>query len=546
MSSSERSWTAAPVIIGIVLVPVMTVALGLLSGGLGIWVVAVLGGGILGVLLALGAVGILSATHSISKRDREEFIDPVTGLASSERMTEDLRRVLADRRKPRAVLSLHVLEGLKRYNDAYGRACGDALLSWLAHKVSDAVGDRAVVYRLRGGEFAILAHGDEGATAAVRHTALTTLREAGEGFVICSAVGEAVLPEEAQTVSEALKLVDHRAHAHLHATKGEAEHQPPADVIDAARPPATRFETAQLAVAVGRELQVPVGQLDDLAAAANLRDIGNMAIPSVVLAHSDTLTPEEWRFVGLHTLVGERLLATNFEMEEVGRVVRSSHERWDGQGYPDALRGDAIPLASRILFVCSAFEDMTCSRPHREALSTDRALEELGRSAGSQFDPEVVQAFREAFASVGSERLPDPRSGPRRALSVLVADDDPASRFLLRRAIEAAGHECLTAEDGDDAWLLFQKELPEVVISDSRLPGLDGNELCRRIRAEDGYTYFVIINAIGDLGRIRRGIGAGADDFLTKPIVRDELEMRLTAARRAIDLRAHAQHRMAG
>jgi response regulator RpfG family c-di-GMP phosphodiesterase/GGDEF domain-containing protein len=490
MSSSERSRTAAPVVIGIVLVPVMTVALALL--------------------------------------------------------TEDLARVLADRREPRAVLSLHVLEGLKRYNDAYGRACGDALLSWLSSKLSHAVGERAVVYRMRGGEFAILAHGDDEATAPVRHVAAAALREAGEGFVVCAAVGEAELPVEAGTVSEALKLVDHRAHAHMQATTGKAEHQPPLDVIDAARPRAPVFDIARLAVAVGHRLELPVAQLDDLAAAASLRDVGNMAIPSVVLSHADSLTPEEWRFVRLHTLVGERLLATNFEMEDVGRLVRSSHERWDGQGYPDGLRGDEIPLASRIVFVCSAFEDMTSSRPHREALSTDAALEELETGAGTQFDPEVVRVFREAFEAAQNERPRVITSGPRRALSVLVADDDPASRFLLARAIEASGHECVTAENGNEAWELFQDEHPDVVISDSRVPGMDGNELCRRVRATGGSTYFVIINAIGDLGRIRRGIGAGADDFLTKPIVRDELELRLTAARRAIDLHTPVRKRAVG
>ena len=145
-----------------------------------------------------------------------------------------------------------------------------------------------------------------------------------------------------------------------------------------------------------------------------------------------------------------------------------------------------------------------------------------------------------------SERPLDTGRGPRRALTVLVADDDAASRFLLRRAIEAAGHECLTAEDGNQAWELFQRELPDVVVSDSRLPGIDGNELCRRIRSAEDYTYVVITSALGDFGRIRRGIGAGADDFLTKPIIRGELEMRLTAAGRAIALRGPGQNRIAG
>jgi response regulator RpfG family c-di-GMP phosphodiesterase/GGDEF domain-containing protein len=506
----------------------------------------VLGGATLGVLVALAGVGLISASRSLRRHEQEHLTDAVTTLPSSERMLRDLAQVLADRRRPRAVLSLYVLEGLKRYNDAYGRACGDALLSWLGHKLVDAVGDGGVVYRMRGGEFAVLARGDDETTAAVRHAAAAALREAGEGFVICPAVGEAALPDEAQTVSETLKLVDHRAHAHLQATKGEAEHQPPADVIDAARPPASKYNIAGLAVAVGHQLDVAPPALEDLAAAANLRDIGNMAIPTVVLGHPERLPEDEWQFIRLHTLVGERLLATNFQMEEVGRVVRSSHERWDGAGYPDGLAGDEIPFASRIVFVCSAFEDMTSARPHREALSPQAALQELDRGAGSQFDPDIVLAFRDAFNNVATQRPSNKGQGPRRALTVLVADDDAASRFLLRRAIEAAGHECLTAEDGNQAWELFKRELPDVVVSDSRLPGIDGNELCRRIRSAEDYTYVVITNALGDLGRIRRGIGAGADDFLTKPIVRDELEMRLTAAGRAIALRGAGQDRLAG
>jgi diguanylate cyclase (GGDEF)-like protein len=533
------------VVVAIVLMPVMAIALGALSGT-GVWVVAVLGGSVLGILVALAGVGMAGATRAIRRREREVLSDQVTSLPSSERLIEDLSLVLADRREPRAVLSLYLLEGLKRYNDAYGRPCGDALLTWLAHKLRGALGDEGTVYRMRGGEFAVLARGDEETTAAIRHAATTALTEAGEGFVISPSVGEAILPEEAQSISEALKLVDHRAHAHQQATKGESEHHPPADVIAAARPPASPFAIARLAVAVGEELEIPAGQLDDVAAAVNLRDVGNMAIPSLVLGHPEDLPEEEWQFIRLHTVVGERLLATNFGMEEVARLVRSSHERWDGLGYPDGLKGDAIPLGSRIVFVCSAFEDMTSARPHRAALSADVALEELERGAGTQFDPEVVRAFRDAFDARETERPARVSSMTRRAFTVLVADDDPASRYLLRRSVEALGHECLTAEDGLEAWEMFQSELPEVVISDSRLPNLDGNELCRRIRGEDGYTYFVIINALGDLGRIRRGIGAGADYFLTKPILRDELEMRLMAAARALALHDDANKRLAG
>jgi response regulator RpfG family c-di-GMP phosphodiesterase/GGDEF domain-containing protein len=453
-------------------------------------------------------------------------------------------------RRERMALSLYLLEGIKKYNDAYGRACGDALLMWLGRKLRDALGERGQAYRLRGGDFAVLARGDEEALAQVRADAAGALIELGEGFVISASAGEAVLHDEAVTVSEALKLADHRAHARRKATRSELGPQPPLDAADAVRASEPRFDVATLATTVAGALGYAPGLIDDLSAAAHLRDIGNMAIPSVVLNHTSELSPEEWQFIRLHTLVGERLLAANFGMEDVAVLVRSSHERWDGQGYPDGLRGEEIPLGSRILFVCSAFEDMTSARPHRSQLELEEAFAELERGAGTQFDPSVVRAFRETFTSAGDapERTIAVSIAPAR-LRVLVADDDPASRFLLWRGVEAAGHECVTVENGEQALALYLEQQPDVVICDSRLPGLDGNELCAQIRDthEGPLTYFVMVAAAGDLWRIRGAIGAGADDFLTKPVLRQELDMRLAAAARARTARSGGStHRAAG
>ena len=97
-----------------------------------------------------------------------------------------------------------------------------------------------------------------------------------------------------------------------------------------------------------------------------------------------------------HTLIGEGMLTAAPALASVAKVVRSSHERFDGGGYPDALAGDAIPRASRIVFVCDAFHAMTSERPYGAPMSAEQALEELSRCAGGQFDPEIVSAFRAA------------------------------------------------------------------------------------------------------------------------------------------------------
>ncbi len=124
-------------------------------------------------------------------------------------------------------------------------------------------------------------------------------------------------------------------------------------------------------------------------------------------------------------------------------------------------------------------------------------------------------------------------------MRILIAEDDAVSRTILRRAVEKIGHECLAAADGEEAWGLYKENLDvDVIISDWMMPGVDGLELCRRVRGDgrDGYTYFIFLTALGDREHLLQGLEAGADDYLSKPLDRDELGMRLTSALRVTDL----------
>lgn len=123
-------------------------------------------------------------------------------------------------------------------------------------------------------------------------------------------------------------------------------------------------------------------------------------------------------------------------------------------------------------------------------------------------------------------------------MRILAAEDDPVSRLILRKAVERAGHECQLAEDGAAAWDLFLESSPEVVISDWMMPRLDGLELCRRVRAHQsrGYTYFILLTALGDREHLLEGLQAGADDYLAKPLDRDDLGVRLLSAERVTSL----------
>ncbi len=127
---------------------------------------------------------------------------------------------------------------------------------------------------------------------------------------------------------------------------------------------------------------------------ALLHDVGKVAIPKSIIRKPGPLDDAEWAIVKTHTIEGQQLLdRMGGVMSEIGRVVRSSHERWDGRGYPDGLAAGDIPMEARIIATCDAFSAMTTTRPYRQALSVDAAVAELERCAGSQLDPAVVSAL---------------------------------------------------------------------------------------------------------------------------------------------------------
>jgi len=160
------------------------------------------------------------------------------------------------------------------------------------------------------------------------------------------------------------------------------------------------LDVGQLAVAVGRGLDMPEESLPELLHGAELHDVGKIALPESILRKAGPLDAEEWAFMRRHTLIGERFLLAVPALRPVAALVRSSHERWDGGGYPDRLAGEEIPLGARIIAVCDAFDAMVTDRPYRSGMPRGAAEEELMRCAGSQFDPAVVAAFLAAVSGV--------------------------------------------------------------------------------------------------------------------------------------------------
>jgi HD-GYP domain-containing protein (c-di-GMP phosphodiesterase class II) len=166
-----------------------------------------------------------------------------------------------------------------------------------------------------------------------------------------------------------------------------------------------------LSVAVAERLGLNAQQRQEVEFGALLHDVGKIRVPKAILHKPGPLDPEEWREMQRHTAYGEAMLRPlGGVLSRVARLVRASHERWDGKGYPDGLAGEAIPVESRIISVCDAWSAMTTDRPYRKAMSVELAATELRRCAGSHFDPAAVDALLSELAldhlAAAEQRLP--------------------------------------------------------------------------------------------------------------------------------------------
>jgi diguanylate cyclase (GGDEF)-like protein len=362
------------------------------------------------IWLASGAVLAAVVRFSLTFRENlrtlgaselDATTDALTGLGNRRALMRDLEERSA------GVLALFDLDGFKTYNDTFGHPAGDALLARLGANLLAAVGADGRAYRMGGDEFCVLAGADD-PTLVTR--AAHALSESGERFEIRCSFGSVTLTEAHKDPVDALRVADQRMYANKRRgrrSSDEAVHQVLLRV--AAEHDGELREhvedVADLVGAVGRELGLGEDELLEVRRAAALHDIGKVAIPDAILHAPRKLTADEWEYMRQHTIIGERIIRAAPELSGVAGIVRSSHERWDGAGYPDRVAGEEIPLGARIVAVCDAYDAIVTDRAYRKAQSPEAALAELRRCAGTQFDPSVVAAFarvleREAAAPV--------------------------------------------------------------------------------------------------------------------------------------------------
>ncbi len=372
---------------------------------------------LVGALLLLG-FSLVSLRASQRELHNAALCDPLTGLNNRRRLVLDITKRLGDATPDRPfALVLFDLDGFKGYNDAFGHLAGDDLLHRLGRNLAGSVERRGEAYRMGGDEFCVLADLEVGeAPEAVALTAAAALSERGEGFGITATFGSVVLPGEASSATEALRMADHRMYARKSSRRASAERQT-TDVllkVLAERSPelgAHMDGVTHLCLLVAGKLGLSEDKTTSLVQAASLHDIGKLAIPDEILSKPGPLTEDEWSFVRKHTLIGERILGAAPALSRAAKLVRASHERYDGTGYPDGLAADEIPLEARIICACDAYDAMKSERPYRPRKNHHEALAELGRCAGTHFDPDVVRTLVEVLMEQRNEVIAEGAAG---------------------------------------------------------------------------------------------------------------------------------------
>jgi two-component system, cell cycle response regulator len=392
---------AAPVACGLIAIGVLLY--GSLAGiaGASIWLAAATLVAVLARLLATASenLRLVAASGSLANRDA------LTGLRNRRALLADLERATAaaTESQPKLML-LFDLNGFKRYNDTFGHPAGDALLARLGGRLAECAGESGHAYRLGGDEFCALIEiaceprRDPRPPHEIAAELAGALLESGEHFTIGACYGEVLLGVETCDPAEALRIADRRLYAQKTLLREPSRPEWRDVLLGLLRERDPELDchvqqVARLARRLGVEAGMGSDELRKLIAAAELHDVGKAAIPEAILDKPGPLDEQERAFIERHTLIGERIIASAPTGGPVATIVRATHERYDGRGYPDGLAGEQIPLAARIIAICDAYDAMTSTRSYRAAMPARKALAEIQRGAGAQFDPRLTEAF---------------------------------------------------------------------------------------------------------------------------------------------------------
>jgi diguanylate cyclase (GGDEF)-like protein/putative nucleotidyltransferase with HDIG domain len=313
------------------------------------------------------------------------------------------------------------IDNLKAFNDKFGHIAGDDLLKSLSRIIVSSLRKIDISFRIGGDEFAIVLPDTDSAKAGkiINRIRLKWIRERrgenhGGGVSTGFSSGIAEFPKNAETQDSLVFLAD----AALYYSKKKGGHKitlvpelgslSDGDklinaIVDQVYALPVTVEAkesfgfghfkrvADLSEMIGEAIGLLDNEIEDLHAASLLHDIGKIGISNEILTKPSKLTPQEWGDIKKHATEGAKIIGQISRISNLAPIVRHHHEWFNGEGYPDKLKGEEIPLCARIICIADAYDSMTTPRPYRSTISKEEALKELERFAGSQFDPDIVK-----------------------------------------------------------------------------------------------------------------------------------------------------------
>ena len=333
------------------------------------------------------------------KNEYLSYHDYLTGLYNRRFFENEIKRLDTKANLPISIIMFDI-DGLKLINDSFGHASGDKLLIKAAEAIKKACRDGDIVSRLGGDEFAVLLpKTDVGETVLIASQIKEFVSQGKvEKIELSISYGYDTKTTEDQSLIEVFATAEN----HMYRYKLYERSSVKSNTIDLIMN--TLFEksnresqhsdrVSSICQAIASIMSFEKSDVKRMRIAGLVHDIGKIGIDDKILNKAGKLNSDEWYEMKKHPEIGWRILSTTNEFLELAQFVLNHHERWDGSGYPNGLKGEKIPLESRIIAVADAYDAMTSERSYRIGLGKEESIKELIRCSGTQFDPEIVKVF---------------------------------------------------------------------------------------------------------------------------------------------------------